>query len=62
MWRSLEEAFAQDRKDCERYLITRLHNLKKDSYPVSHYIKRFRGICDELVAIQKPLFDDDKVS
>lgn len=55
------EALAQDRKDRERSLITRLHNYKKETSSVSNFIKHFKGICDELAAIQKPVSNDDKV-
>lgn len=62
VWKSFEEAFAQDTKERERSSITRLRNCKKDSTSISKYIKRFKDICDELAARQKPVFDDDKVS
>lgn len=61
IWKSLKEAFAQDTKDRERSLITRLHTCKKDSSSISNYIKRLKGICDELAAIQKPISADDKI-
>lgn len=60
--RSFEEAFAKDTKDRQRSLITCLHNYKKDSFSILQYGKRFTGICDELVAIQKPVPADDRAS
>lgn len=54
VWRSLEEAFAQDTKDREGSLITRLHNYKKETSPISKSIRCFKGIRDELAGIQKP--------
>lgn len=62
MWESLEAAFAQDTKDQERSLITRMHNCKKNSLSILEFLKKFKGIRDELAAIQKLVFDNDRVS
>lgn len=62
MWQSWEVAFAQNTKDCERPSITRLHNCRKIHYSTLEFLKKFKGICNKLAAIQKPVSDDDKVS
>lgn len=52
MWQSLEAALAQDTKDHEGLLITRLHNLKKISLSIPEYLSKMKGICNELATIQ----------
>lgn len=62
MWQSLEAAFPQDIEDRERTLITRLHYCKENLLSIPEFLKKFKGICDELAAIQKSVSDEDKVS
>lgn len=54
MWRSLEDSLAHKR------IVN--YNCKKDTSSILNYQNRFRGICDELTAIQKPLSKNDEVS
>lgn len=58
VWKSVEEAFVQYTKACERSAITRRHSCKKESSFICSYIKRFKGICDELAPIQKTVSGD----
>lgn len=62
MQKAYEEAFAQDIKHREQSLIRKLHTCKEDNLSTPNYLKPFKGIRDEIAIIEKPFFDDDKVS
>lgn len=55
MCKALEDMSAQDTEDRERSLITKLLMCKKEMFSISNYFKQFKGIYDELAAIQKPV-------
>lgn len=44
VWKALEEVFAQDTKDREGSLITKLYTCKKENISISDYLKHFESI------------------
>ncbi|KAF8396197.1 hypothetical protein HHK36_017810 [Tetracentron sinense] len=62
VWRCLEESFAGASKEREVDLILQLHSIKKGNSNVPDFLQKFKTLCDELAAIQKPVSDDDKVA
>lgn len=44
--KALKEVFAQDTKDREQSLITKLHTCKRGNFSISYYLKRIKGIYD----------------
>ncbi|KAF8369725.1 hypothetical protein HHK36_032252 [Tetracentron sinense] len=61
VWMCLENTFAQASKSREQQLRQQLQMCKKGNGTIEDYLRRFKGICDALVAIQRPVSDDDKV-
>ncbi|GFZ12945.1 hypothetical protein Acr_23g0013300 [Actinidia rufa] len=59
----LAESFAGVSKERERELnlIRELPIIRKDNLTVAEYLRKFKTICAELAAIQKPVKDSDKV-
>ena len=61
VWNSLEEKFLLMTKEKEVQLTNRLRGLKKGKRSLDEYLREFKGICDALTAIRKPVSDLDKV-
>ena len=61
VWNSLEEKFLLMTKEKEVQLTNRLRGLKKGKRSLDEYLREFKGICDALVAVRKPISDLDKV-
>ena len=38
-----------------------LYSLKKGSLKLKEFLKKFKGLCDKLTAIGKPMLDEDQV-
>ncbi|KAH0768481.1 hypothetical protein KY285_004352 [Solanum tuberosum] len=60
MWECLEETYLQATKNKEFQLKQQLQNIKLGAKKLDEYLKEFKGICDGLAAIQKPLDEDSK--
>ena len=61
VWQSIEEQMLPATKEQESWLKDSLYSLKRASLKLEVFVKKFKGICDNLDAIGKPLFDEDKV-
>ncbi|XP_075088534.1 uncharacterized protein LOC142170506 [Nicotiana tabacum] len=61
IWQSFEDNYLQASKDKEFQLKQQIQSIKMGSKTVDEYIKEFKGICDSLTAIHKPLDEDSKV-
>nr|XP_016492298.1 PREDICTED: uncharacterized protein LOC107811814 [Nicotiana tabacum] len=61
MWDCLEETYLQATKDKEFQLKQQLQNIRLGSRSTNDYLKEFKGICDGLAAIHKPVDEDSKV-
>ncbi|KAH0636166.1 hypothetical protein KY290_036588 [Solanum tuberosum] len=61
IWENLEDNYLQASKDKEFQLKQQIQSIKMGSKSVDEYIKDFKGICDSLTAIHKPLDEDSKV-
>ncbi|KAH0767910.1 hypothetical protein KY285_003781 [Solanum tuberosum] len=61
MWECLEESYLQATKDKEFQLKQQLQSVKLRTKTIDEYIKEFKGICDGLAAIHKPVDEDSKV-
>lgn len=61
VWFSLEEHLLPNTKEKEIRLKDNLWSLKKGSLSIEEYVRRFKSICDNLAAINKPMADVDKV-
>ncbi|WMV41791.1 hypothetical protein MTR67_035176 [Solanum verrucosum] len=57
----LEEAYLQATKDKKFKLKQHLQNVRLGTKKIDEYIKKFKGICDGLTAIHKPVDEDNKV-
>jgi len=61
VWLSIEENMLPATKERKSWLKDNLFSLKKGSLKLDDFLNKFRGLCDSLAAIGKPLTDDDKV-
>ena len=61
VWNSLEEKLLPMTKEKEVQLTNRLRGLKKCTRSLDEYLREFKGICDALAAVRKPVSDLDKV-
>ena len=61
MWEFLEEAYRKATNDKEFQLKQQLQSVKLGTKTIDEYIKEFKGICDGLAAIHKPVDEDSKV-
>ena len=61
VWNFLEEKIFPITKEKEVQLINRLRGLKKGTRSLDEYLRGFKGICDALAAVRKPISDLDKV-
>jgi hypothetical protein len=57
---NLEVAYRQATKEREIQLKQQLQMPKKDKTSLGDYLMQFKSVCDSLVAIQKPVSDEDK--
>ena len=58
---SLEEKLLPMNKDKKVQLTNRLRGLKKGTRSLDEYLREFKGICDALAAVRKPISDLDKL-
>ncbi|GKV27558.1 hypothetical protein SLEP1_g36720 [Rubroshorea leprosula] len=61
IWRCLEEHYLVSSKEQELYLKGQLVTKREDNESLEDFIRKFKGVCDRLAAIRKPLDDLDKV-
>ena len=61
VWNSLEEKFLPMTKEKDVQLTNRLWGLKKSTRSLDEYLREFKGICDALATVRKPVSDLDKV-
>lgn len=62
VWNSLKEAYAQDSQEREFTLRQQLTYLRKDEQKsIGEHIRTFKGLCDNLAAIGKPVPEREKV-
>ncbi|KAL9451001.1 hypothetical protein AB3S75_012699 [Citrus x aurantiifolia] len=61
VWQSIEEQMLPATKEQESWLKDSLYSLKRGSLKLEDFLKKFKGICDNLAAIGKLLSDEDKV-
>ncbi|KAL5789616.1 hypothetical protein ACOSQ2_004504 [Xanthoceras sorbifolium] len=62
VWEALKDAYAQDSQEREftlRQQLTYLH--KDDNKTIGDHIRIFKGLCDNLAAIEKPIPDKENV-
>ncbi|KAF8389828.1 hypothetical protein HHK36_024347 [Tetracentron sinense] len=61
IWQCLAETFAGTSQERELGLIHQLQTIRKGNQGITDYLKSVKIICDELYAMQKPVYDRDKV-
>jgi len=61
MWETLEETYLQATKDKEFQLKQQLQTIRLGNKSTDEFLKEFKGICDGLAAIHKPVNEDSKV-
>ncbi|RVW93768.1 Retrovirus-related Pol polyprotein from transposon RE1 [Vitis vinifera] len=61
VWNSLGEKLLPMTKEKEVQLTNRLRGVKKGTRSLDEYLREFKGICDALAAVRKPVSDLDKV-
>ncbi|KAA8542406.1 hypothetical protein F0562_023459 [Nyssa sinensis] len=61
VWRALENAFVKSSQPREFQLETELSLLQKGDMSLNEYLTKFKRLCDDLVAIGKPIGDEKKV-
>lgn len=61
IWESLDDNYLQATKDKEFQLKQQIQSIKMRLKSVDKYIKEFKGICDSLTAIHKPLDEDTRL-
>ncbi|GKU93013.1 hypothetical protein SLEP1_g6653 [Rubroshorea leprosula] len=61
IWKCLEEHYLASTKEQELHLKGQLATKRGDNESLEDFIRKFRGTCDRLAAIRKPLDDLDKV-
>lgn len=61
IWSCLEDTYLQASKDKEFQLKQQLQTMNLGTKSIDKYIKKFKGICDSLMAIHKPIDEDSKV-
>lgn len=60
MWKFLEETYLQATKDKQFHLKQQLQSVRLGTKTIDKYIKEFKGICDGLATIHKPVDEDNK--
>lgn len=61
IWQLLEEQLLPATKEREAQLKNMLMMLKKGQTSLDEYLKKFKNLCDNLAAINQPVFDIDEV-
>ncbi|XP_015169970.1 uncharacterized protein [Solanum tuberosum] len=61
MWETLKETYLQATKDKEFQLKQQLQTIRLGNKSTDEFLKEFKGICDGLAAIHKPVDEDSKV-
>ncbi|RWR75576.1 Zinc finger, CCCH-type [Cinnamomum micranthum f. kanehirae] len=61
VWQTLEGSFAKESQEREFYLVQQLQMHRKGTSSLDDYIRTFKGYCDDLSAIGKPIADRQKV-
>ncbi|GKV50770.1 hypothetical protein SLEP1_g57465 [Rubroshorea leprosula] len=61
IWKCLKEHYLASTKEQELHLKGQLAIKRGDSESLEDFIRKFKGVCDKLAAIRKPLDDLDKV-
>ncbi|XXG72814.1 hypothetical protein AAC387_Pa07g1825 [Persea americana] len=61
VWKTLEDNYAQATKDRDHALLRQIQLCRMGSSSISEYVRKFKNICDNLAAIQRPVSDNDKV-
>ena len=60
MWKCLEETYLQATKDKQFHFKQQLQSVRLGTKTIDEYIKEFKGICDGLATIHKPVDEDNK--
>ena len=60
-WRALEVSFSHRTKTRELQLKDELQLMQRGSHPIAEFSCTFKGLCDQLAAIDRPIEDTDKV-
>ncbi|KAJ1385455.1 gag-polypeptide of LTR copia-type [Sesbania bispinosa] len=61
VWDALKDAYAEDSQECEFTLRQQIIYLRKeDDRTIGEHIRVFKGLCDNLAAIGKPIPDKEK--
>ena len=60
-WRALEVSFSHRTKTRELQLKDELQLMQRGSHPIAEFSCTFKGFCDQLAAIDRPIDDIDKV-
>ncbi|KAJ0034448.1 hypothetical protein Pint_25957 [Pistacia integerrima] len=62
VWEALKNAYAQESQEREFTLRQQLTYLRKEDHTtITEHIRTFKGLCDNLAAIRKPIPDQEKV-
>ena len=62
VWEALKNAYAEDSQEREFTLRQQVAYLRKeDDKTIREHIRTFKGLCDSLGAIRKPVPDKEKV-
>ncbi|RVW18883.1 putative mitochondrial protein [Vitis vinifera] len=60
-WRALEVSFSSRLKTCELQLKDELQLMQRGFQSIAEFSHTFKGLCDQLAAIGRPIDDTDKV-
>lgn len=62
VWEALKNAYAQESQEREFTLRQQVTYLRKEDHTtITEHIRKFKGLCDNLAAIGKPVLDQEKV-
>ena len=60
-WRALEVSFSSRLKTCELQLKDELQLMQRGFQSIAEFSRTFKGLCDQLAVIGRPIDDTDKV-
>ena len=60
-WHALEVSFSHRSKTRELQVKDELQLMQRDSQSIVEFSRTFKGLCDQLAAIGRPIDDTDKV-
>ena len=60
-WRALEVSFSSRLKTCELQLKDELQLMQRGFQSIAEFSRTFKGLCDQLATIGRPIDDIDKV-